>query len=59
MIGINPACVELARHFLTSEPIAVPISDAQAAANLYSLAAEIQIAVEDWFAEQERAANDD
>lgn len=51
-IGVDPACVDLAHHFLTAEPIREPISDAQAARNLTALSEHIQRAVEDWFEAQ-------
>lgn len=51
-IGVDPACVDLAHHFLTAEPMGPAISDAQAAHNLTSLSEQIQRAVEDWFEAQ-------
>lgn len=52
-IGVDPDCVDLAHHFLTADPLAEPISDAQASRNLQSLSEKIQQAIEDWFFERD------
>jgi hypothetical protein len=49
MILVDPACYDLANHFLEGEEVQEAISDVQAEANRRSLAEAIQSAIEDWF----------
>lgn len=53
-IGVDPDCVELVRRWLTADPIAKPVSDAEAEANVQSLSEDIQRAIEDWFFAHDR-----
>lgn len=48
-IGADPACYDLARHFLVSEVVSEPAGDGEVERSLASLAEAIQRAVDDWF----------
>jgi len=59
-IGVDPACYDLARHFLVDRDFDTNElrGDEEIAADLKSLSEEIQIAVERWFSANEGAANE-
>ena len=57
-IGVDPACYDLARHFLVDRDFDTEElrSDEEIAADLESLSEEIQIAAERWFAANDGGA---
>jgi hypothetical protein len=48
-IGVDPACVDLAKHFLVGARTEKKLSEFEIEQNVLGLSQTIQIAVEDWF----------
>jgi hypothetical protein len=48
-IGVDPACVDLARLFLNDELVHKPVSEQRLTADIQSLSEDIQRAIDNWF----------